>query len=116
MCERMDTIKNPVGVEAATGPVDLEIELCKACGVCIELCPEKVFDRDKHGYPVLARPEDCSQCLLCELHCPDFAIEVRRRERKGKPAAEGAPLTRDHLVASASGVEDDGCAHDELED
>ena len=78
------------------GLVQLDLELCKACGVCIELCPDKVFDRDKLGYPVLARPEDCSQCLLCELHCPDFAIEVRRRERKGKaPAAEGAPAEPD---------------------
>ena len=102
------------------GLVQLDLELCKACGVCIELCPEKVFDRDKLGYPVLARPEDCSQCLLCELHCPDFAIEVRRRERKaagktpaaeGKPADEAPALTRDDLVAASRAAHDDGCAH-----
>ena len=107
------------------GLVQLDLELCKACGVCIELCPDKVFDRDKLGFPVLARESACRQCLLCELHCPDFAIEVRRRERKamakGKPAAEGAPahpetdatpaLTRDDLVAASRGVHEDGCAH-----
>lgn len=71
----------------STSPVLLDLELCKACGICIELCPEKVFDRDGLGCPVLARPEDCSQCLICELHCPDFAIEVRRRARKGTVAA-----------------------------
>jgi len=97
-------------------PVQLDLELCKACGVCIELCPDEVFDRDKLGYPVLARPEDCSQCLLCELHCPDFAIEVRRRERRdaASAGAEGAPaLTRDGLIAAASGAAPaaDGCAH-----
>ena len=105
-------------------PVTLELELCKACGVCIEVCPDKVFDRDKLGYPVLARPEDCSQCLLCELHCPDFAIEVRRRERKDRASAaagasegagaEGAPaLTRDGLIAAASAAAapDDDCSH-----
>ena len=69
-------------------PVQIELALCKACGICIELCPDKVFDRDKLAYPVIARPEDCSQCLLCELHCPDFAIEVRRRERKAKGDGE----------------------------
>ena len=99
------------------GPVQLDLELCKACGVCIELCPEKVFDRDKLGYPVVARPEECSQCLLCEVHCPDFAIEVRRRERKGKapapPADEAPVLTRDDLVAAAKRAADehDGCRH-----
>jgi 2-oxoglutarate ferredoxin oxidoreductase subunit delta len=105
--------------------LQLDLELCKACGICIEVCPDKVFDRDKLGYPVLARPEECSQCLLCELHCPDFAIEVRRRERKSKPAAAGAPaqaeaaggmpaLTRDDLVAATSGTPaaDDECSHD----
>jgi 2-oxoglutarate ferredoxin oxidoreductase subunit delta len=110
------------------GPVQLDLELCKACGVCIELCPEKVFDCDKLGNPVLARPEDCSQCLLCELHCPDFAIEVRRRERKAAskgPAAGGAPahgddaeavppLTQTDLIAASSGAPspDEACGHD----
>jgi len=41
-----------------TSPIQLDLELCKACGVCIELCPEKVFDRDKLGEPSVARPED----------------------------------------------------------
>ena len=110
-----------------TSPVQLDLELCKACGICIELCPEKVFDRDKLGYPVLSRPEECSQCLLCEVHCPDFAIEVRRRERKAKakatgkaPAAEGAPaesapaVTRGDLITAASGAQspDEACGHD----
>ena len=103
-----------------TSPVQLDLELCKACGVCIELCPEKVFDRDALGYPVLSRHDDCSQCLICELHCPDFAIEVRRRERKGKGAAvtvasaAGPPaFTREDLVAAArgTGTDDEGCTH-----
>ena len=77
-------------------PVQLDLELCKACGVCIELCPDKVFDRDKLGYPMIARPEECSQCLLCELHCPDFAIEVRRRERKDTGERRRADARRPH--------------------
>ena len=106
------------------GLVQLDLELCKACGVCIELCPDKVFDRDKLGFPVLAREEACRQCLLCELHCPDFAIEVRRRERKATASrptkaraahadADATPaLTRDDLIAAAAAARpDDGCAH-----
>jgi 2-oxoglutarate ferredoxin oxidoreductase subunit delta len=91
-------------------PVQLDLELCKACGVCIDLCPEKVFDRDGRAFPVLARPEQCSRCLLCELHCPDFAIEVRRRARKGKAPT----VTREHLVAATKYAADehDGCGHD----
>jgi 2-oxoglutarate ferredoxin oxidoreductase subunit delta len=100
-------------------PVQLDLALCKACGICIELCPEHVFDRDKHGEPLVARPEDCSQCLICELHCPDFAIEVRRRERRHKAAtgaAAGAdevpPIAREDLVSASHGTSAETCAHD----
>ncbi len=99
----------------ADSPVELELDLCKACGICIELCPDKVFDRDKLGYPVIARPEECSQCLICELHCPDFAIEVRRRARKQAKAAAAAPqLSRDDLIAAASAAPppEEVCDHD----
>lgn len=51
---------------------------CKACGICIEFCPTKVLDRGDHGYPIVARPEKCISCDLCELLCPDFAITLTR--------------------------------------
>jgi 2-oxoglutarate ferredoxin oxidoreductase subunit delta len=94
--------------------IELDLALCKACGICIELCPDKVFDRDKLGYPVLARPDECSQCLLCELHCPDFAIEVRRRARKQAKAAGTPQLSRDDLIAAASTTPspEDVCNHE----
>jgi len=103
-------------MDTSTSPIQLDLSLCKACGICIDLCPEQVFDRDALGEPVVARAGDCSQCLLCELHCPDFAIEVRRRRRKGAAAAGAPALTRDDLAA-ARGVADEhaDCAHDDEE-
>jgi 2-oxoglutarate ferredoxin oxidoreductase subunit delta len=99
----------------AESPVRIDLALCKACGICIELCPDKVFDRDKLAQPVIARPDDCSQCLICELHCPDFAVEVRRRARKTAKAAAAAPeLSRDALVAATGNApsSDEVCDHD----
>ena len=91
------TQERPTPGEGTVAQVALDLDLCKACGICIELCPEGVYDRDKLGYPVVARAEDCTSCLLCELHCPDFAIEVqrararspRRRRRSRMPRARG---------------------------
>jgi 2-oxoglutarate ferredoxin oxidoreductase subunit delta len=49
---------------------------CEGCGICIQLCPTHVLELDKEDKAFAARPEDCICCKLCELRCPDFAIEV----------------------------------------
>ena len=60
--------------------IAIDLSLCKACGICIDLCPQGVFDRDELGEPVVARLGDCTVCAFCERHCPEFAIEIERRE------------------------------------
>jgi 2-oxoglutarate ferredoxin oxidoreductase subunit delta len=69
----------------------VDLDLCKACGICIALCPTTVFDRGADGQAVVARPEDCTACRLCELHCPDFAIDVLARgaDTPGASSAAG---------------------------
>jgi NAD-dependent dihydropyrimidine dehydrogenase PreA subunit len=49
---------------------------CKACGICVELCPREVFDAGRDGIPLVARLDECTACLFCEWHCPDFALRV----------------------------------------
>jgi 2-oxoglutarate ferredoxin oxidoreductase subunit delta len=51
-------------------------EWCKGCGICVAFCPKKVLELDRHEKAVAARPEDCIACRLCELRCPDLAIEI----------------------------------------
>lgn len=60
----------------SVGPPPLKINLswCKACNLCIALCPQQVLEPDRDGKPVQARPENCTQCTICWVHCPDFAI------------------------------------------
>ncbi len=56
--------------------IDINMKLCKACGICAAFCPKNVFDRDDDGRPVASRAQDCIGCRLCEMRCPDFAIKV----------------------------------------
>jgi 2-oxoglutarate ferredoxin oxidoreductase subunit delta len=59
-------------------------EWCKGCGICVEFCPQKVLELDPCGKAVAARVEDCIACRLCEIRCPDLAIEVETEEESEK--------------------------------
>jgi len=52
---------------------------CKGCKICVEYCPKKLFEM-REGKAVAVRPEDCILCGLCQLRCPDFAIELEEVE------------------------------------
>lgn len=62
-------------------------QICKGCLLCVNSCKfgvlEKSDVRGKQGYlmPRVAAPENCRACHICELVCPDVAIEVMEDEK-----------------------------------
>jgi 2-oxoglutarate ferredoxin oxidoreductase subunit delta len=63
---------------------------CKQCGICVAFCAPAVLKADGTGAPQVVDLEACTLCMLCELRCPDFAIEVvEDSPRKDKEAAAG---------------------------
>lgn len=69
---------------------------CIGCQACVSACPENVFDRGHRGPPVIARPDDCQTCFLCELYCPVDALYV-------SPMAD-VHETVDEQILAASGL------------
>jgi len=72
----------PEPEEAAPSPhkeydIDIYRAWCKQCGLCAAFCPRDCLALDEEGAPVVVKPERCTGCGWCELHCPDFAISVR---------------------------------------
>jgi 2-oxoglutarate ferredoxin oxidoreductase subunit delta len=54
-------------------------EWCKCCGICVALCPQDIIAVNGTGYPVAEDMDECTGCRNCEIHCPDFAITVKKR-------------------------------------
>ena len=74
----------------ATGYIEIDSELCKDCGLCVNVCPHRLIassDRmNQKGYCPASFSErhlkkeerKCTGCSLCAISCPEVAIEVYR--------------------------------------
>ncbi len=88
----------------------IHTEHCKGCGFCVEFCPKKVLflstDYNAKGYhpPDIDPVAKCSNCKLCELLCPEFAIYSTDEDRKG--AAAKPPATGQAKVKAAAAGEE----------
>jgi len=66
-------------------PVWVDTVRCKACDVCVDLCPAGVLSMRAEPTSTLGAmitivaPDSCIGCNDCELHCPDFAISVAEK-------------------------------------
>jgi len=63
--------------------------LCKGCGICVEICPQKAlrYSKEVGVYKTPAVDcdiEKCVACGLCEIRCPDGAIKVEKLNGKEK--------------------------------
>ncbi len=56
----------------------VKVSWCKACGICIEMCPRHVLGAEALTQKViLIAPDQCNGCGLCELACPDYVFTIQ---------------------------------------
>jgi DNA-directed RNA polymerase subunit D len=48
--------------------VDLDSEKCKSCEDCVDVCPKKVFEKEKNKI-LIANPNSCILCMDCVKTC-----------------------------------------------
>ncbi|MGB2601044.1 MAG: 4Fe-4S dicluster domain-containing protein [Candidatus Omnitrophota bacterium] len=60
----------------------INIEKCKGCVFCVNVCPRKALELSKEvnkkgfRYVVLKDPDKCNGCGLCAVMCPDCSITL----------------------------------------
>ena len=66
----------------------IQTEVCVGCGQCVAKCPLDVL-RIQGGKAVIAYPDDCMTCYLCEYACPTGAIFVHPFKEAAPPVFPG---------------------------
>ena len=67
-------------IKIPRGEIHLILERCKGCEFCVQFCPRGVlkmsqeFNAKGYHYPEVVDADNCVECDLCEVICPDFAI------------------------------------------
>ena len=86
-------------VNPGNQPVWVNTNNCKACDICVSVCPSGVLGMHYDHTSTLGamisvdHPEACIGCSECELSCPDFAIFVAERSDLKAAGLSFAKLT-----------------------
>ena len=57
--------------------VQIEEAGCRDCGLCVEICPTKVFEEEaSKKLAKVVREEDCIGCASCVCLCPSRCLTV----------------------------------------
>jgi len=60
----------------------IDTDRCKSCGICVEVCPNKIIKFAKTpnangSIPAEFNDENkkCTGCAMCAISCPEIAIK-----------------------------------------
>jgi len=51
--------------------------LCISCGICVEVCPFGLPERNSENKYEIPRPDLCTECSACSRNCPVEAVHLK---------------------------------------
>jgi nitroreductase/NAD-dependent dihydropyrimidine dehydrogenase PreA subunit len=62
--------------EVRKGVLEVDVENCNSCGLCVDNCPFKCWELNEDGHPELREDYICFSCSNCMVACPTDAISI----------------------------------------
>ena len=76
----LEMIKQEIEISANKKLV-MTVGWCKACGICMAMCPRQVLGAEPVTQTVtLVAADRCNGCGLCELVCPDYVFTLQEEQ------------------------------------
>ncbi|MBD3214613.1 MAG: 4Fe-4S dicluster domain-containing protein [Candidatus Lokiarchaeota archaeon] len=63
--------------------ISIDPSKCIACGLCEEICPFGLPQKENDGTYNITNPEKCTECSACERNCPTHAIIMQEQRGCG---------------------------------
>ena len=57
--------------------IEIDMDRCNRCGICVDMCPMDVLRMGSQGSPFMRYPDDCWYCDVCVFVCPRQALEIK---------------------------------------
>ena len=74
--ENVEHILRPNMDEIHMGIMKVDEDKCNKCGLCIDNCPFRCWEKNENGFPVLKEEYACFSCYNCKVACPNDAVDI----------------------------------------
>ena len=74
--EDVEHILRPNMDEIHMGVMEIDENKCNKCGLCMDNCPFRCWEKNDDGYPVMKEEYACFSCYNCKVACPNDAVNI----------------------------------------